>query len=872
VAWRFEDGRALTYGQLRALAARWPRAGSTTHKELILLAADGSAESLRDLVCALVAGHAVMLVPHDARALIERIEQTFSPSLVARREGQQWKLRRRHSRQLALHPELALLLSTSGTTGENKFVRLSYDNLLSNAQSIAGYLSLDSSSCALLNLPLHYSYGLSIVTSHLACGGTTVVTDRSVTDPQLWPLFESAGCTSLAGVPHTYELLATSGFFDRALPRLRQLTQAGGRLREPLLQRFAQWARERGVDFLVMYGQTEASPRMAYLPAADAIRAAGCIGQAIPGGQLRLEDESGQPIGEAGVAGELVYEGPNVMMGYATSAPDLALPPGPRILRTGDLALVDPSTGYFRITGRASRFLKIFGLRLSLDEVERQLEAAGLQGACTGDDDTLAVATRLPRPQHEALVQAVRQATGLPRDRIVVLGLDEWPTLPSGKTDYRALQQLFQQSARTGVASPAAQASKSPSLDDCAAGPARPATPEPASRAVAADAVKRIFEETLGKPVPWADASFQSLGGDSLTYVRAAIALQRIIPQLPADWPSRSVAQLQRLCKQEVPRQRWWSMERIEMSLLIRAIAPVLVVVYHADHPHWAGGALLLLALVGFNVQRFLSNHLAEGRWRLVATNLVSRVLVPFWLLAGLYAAAHYHNPWPELLLVGNLIDSDAHHAVGFETWFVHVTAQSMLFLMLLSGSKRFRQHLAQQPFAVCLALLGFGLVLHHGAHAVWPQLAINQGRDWPYAFWFFALGMLIQASQRFTQRLLTTVLAMGLIVYHLDHDLARMTMLAVGSLLLLWVHGTRVPKLLVPLVGTLASASLFIYILHVRAPVDTVTASWDYDVLRIGLGVVIGIAGWWIYEKAWALLRMLWRGAAREAGPENAL
>ena len=198
--------------------------------------------------------------------------------------------------------------------------------------------------------------------------------------------------TALAGVPYTYELFDRCGFMDKPLPALRTLTQAGGRLPAESVRRYADWAAARGVAFFVMYGQTEATARMAYLPPDRLAAHPDCIGVAIPGGSFSLIDGDGSEIAAAGTPGELVYRGPNVMMGYAADAADLARGAEVEALATGDIA-ERTADGLYRIVGRTSRFCKPFGLRISLDEVEAALRRHGWRGVAAGDDSLIAIDT-----------------------------------------------------------------------------------------------------------------------------------------------------------------------------------------------------------------------------------------------------------------------------------------------------------------------------------------------------------------------------------------------------------------------------------------------------------------------------------------------
>lgn len=337
------------------------------------------------------------------------------------------------------HPELALLLSTSGSTGSPKLVRLSYAALESNAAAIASYLGLGADDRAIRILPLAYSFGLSILNSHLEAGGAFVLCEEGILSRAFWEEARAAGVTSLSGVPATFEMLRRVDLARSGLSRLRMLTQAGGHMQAPLVEHFLGVCERLRIELFVMYGQTEAAPRISYVPPHLLGKKPGSIGIAIPGGQLELSPDTG----------ELVYRGPNVMLGYAESRADLALGDVQGgVLRTGDLARVD-ADGFFYITGRAKRFVKISGNRVNLDEMESLLgQTLGYVVACIGGDDDLVVLARdgnAPDPGH---VRQVVQATlrmFLPRVRVV--SLPEFPLMSTGKIDYAALAALARETA-----------------------------------------------------------------------------------------------------------------------------------------------------------------------------------------------------------------------------------------------------------------------------------------------------------------------------------------------------------------------------------------------------------------------------------------
>jgi acyl-CoA synthetase (AMP-forming)/AMP-acid ligase II len=330
-----------------------------------------------------------------------------------------------------LHPELGLLLSTSGSTGSPRLVRLTRAALQVNAESIASYLALSAQERAITSLPMHYSYGLSVINSHLLVGATLVLNTDSVFSREFLQRLREQQVTSLAGVPYLYQVLHRTAFFKQELPALRTLTQAGGRLDDKLIRLVAEHAQASGRRFFVMYGQTEACARISYVPPEHLTHKLGSIGVPIPGGTLEVAADSG----------ELIYRGPNVMLGYAEHRTDLLRGDDCQgRLLTGDIGWVDDE-GFFYITGRLKRFIKVSGNRIGLDEVEQALEAVLLVPlAVAGIDDLLVVWVE---SQDVTLLDQVREfvrrqfAIHPTMTRLHLV--ERLPLQPSGKKDYGAL-------------------------------------------------------------------------------------------------------------------------------------------------------------------------------------------------------------------------------------------------------------------------------------------------------------------------------------------------------------------------------------------------------------------------------------------------
>lgn len=424
------DGHSHSYGELRSLITNQERVlAAHSPRSLGFILCNNQLADIALYLACLRQGHVpLLLAAQMPKSQLDALQSLYSPRWVAVQGEVQI---RPESSLVELHPSLGLLLTTSGTTGSPRLVRLSRAALQANAKSIASYLCLDSKERPITSLPMNYSYGLSIINSHLLVGGTLVLNTDSVLSHEFLQRMRVQEVTSLAGVPYTYQMLHRMAFFKQELPALRTLTQAGGRLDEKLTRLMSEHAQDSGRRFFVMYGQTEACARISYVPPEQLSGKIGSIGVPIRDGRLEVAPESG----------ELIYSGPNVMLGYAEQLPDLARGDDCRgRLSTGDLGRVDDD-GFFYITGRLKRFIKVSGNRIGLDEVEQALQAAlNVPLAVGGTDDRLVVWLQ---GQEAALLdqvrEFVRQQFAIHPTMTRMQLVEQLPLLPSGKKDYGAL-------------------------------------------------------------------------------------------------------------------------------------------------------------------------------------------------------------------------------------------------------------------------------------------------------------------------------------------------------------------------------------------------------------------------------------------------
>ncbi|MET9684185.1 AMP-binding protein [Streptomyces coeruleorubidus] len=774
-------------------------------RRLVLLAGANRVDALVTYLAALSAGHPVLLVPGDSESTIRSLTEAYAPDVVARPEADgTWTLAEKHRTGVhTLHPDLALLLSTSGSTGSPKLVRLSHENLQANAESIAAYLGIDDTDRAATTLPMHYCYGLSVIHSHLLRGAGLILTERSVSEAGFWDEFRAARGTSLAGVPYTFDLLDRIGFEHMELPHLRRVTQAGGRLAPERVAEYAELGRRSGWQLFVMYGQTEATARMAYLPPQLAAERPEAVGVPIPGGSFRLlpTDDHGPDVGE------LLYSGPNVMLGYAESPADLALGRTVTELRTGDLARRAPD-GLYEIVGRRSRFAKILGLRIDPQRVESLLEEHGVTAYCAGDGEALAVAALGRAGEQARIRRLVAEECGLPPRAVRVRVLDRLPHLATGKPDYEAVRRLTR---------PAVEAPPDPGQD-----------------------LLDLYAEILDHADVTEDSSFAGLGGDSLCYVEMSLRLEESLGHLPTDWHRRTIRELRAMAapaperaegqegrpeprrarpapglrgalRSWTTRESWRTRRTLETGIALRAVGIVLIVGSHVQVFEIKGFAHILICVAGYNFARFQLTG-AERRERLRHMGRsIARIAVPSMVwITGAVLLTDFYDPANAVLL--NSVLDQGNDRFDWAYWFVEALVYFLVVLAALLAVPLLDRLERRYAFGVPLALTAVGLVGRYdllGLASARPQLSPT------VVFWLFTLGWAAARAETVRRRVLLTALPLLTLPGLFQDQPLRTAIVMVGLALLIWVPALPSLRPLNALAGVLASGSLYIYLTH---------------------------------------------------------
>lgn len=337
--------------------------------------------------------------------------------------------------EIKINPEIKILLSTSGTTGAPKLVKLSDESLYQNALSILHYMPVKESDVVVLNVPINFVYGLSILTTNCMRATRIVCTDKDIMQKAFWEEMDKYGYSTLGGVPYLYENLNKIGFFRKDYyPSLRYLTHTGGVINGELRKIIFSYCHMFDKEFFAQYGQTEAGGRMAYLTTNGLLEEETSIGTPINGGNFTIHHETG----------ELLFSHSSIFGGYANSLEDLTTYKQPSILHTGDTARKDHH-GIYYITGRIKRIMKLFGIRLNLDEVEFILknELIGNTFVCLNHNDKkIVVLYDNQEINSQTISNTIKNKLHINPQYVRTEYIESFPLSQNGKINYPLLQKF----------------------------------------------------------------------------------------------------------------------------------------------------------------------------------------------------------------------------------------------------------------------------------------------------------------------------------------------------------------------------------------------------------------------------------------------
>jgi acyl-CoA synthetase (AMP-forming)/AMP-acid ligase II len=335
--------------------------------------------------------------------------------------------------------DIGLLVSTSGSTGSVKFIRQTYGNLKSNTLAIIKYLQLKETNMTITTLPLSYTFGMSIINTHLKVGSKILVTKKSLFEKKFWEVFKNNKINTIYGVPFTFEILNKLNFFLKNNSNLKLIAQAGGKISENLQKKIGNYSKKYNKKFFVMYGQAEATTRISYLPYKNVLKKIGSIGVPIDGGRMSLVNNN-KIVCKKNSIGEIVYEGKNVCLGYASRKLDINRNDewNGKIF-TGDLAKRD-NDGYYFIVGRKKRFKIIYGIYINLDEIENliKLKFNTSDFSVISKENKIIIYTSTKKLIKKIFIY-ITKVVDLNINSFEVIFLKKIPKLSNGKNNYKAL-------------------------------------------------------------------------------------------------------------------------------------------------------------------------------------------------------------------------------------------------------------------------------------------------------------------------------------------------------------------------------------------------------------------------------------------------
>ena len=427
-------------------------------RSLILIVSENSLGSLLAYIFCIINNHVGIIVDlKTTKQNILKIFKDYQPNyiFISKKNNSIFKkvcsekyiffdqslMKNKLTKEKKMNKNLSLLLSTSGSMGSIKFVKLSTSNLKYNTDSIINYLKINKKDSAITNLPISYSYMLSIINTHFEVGGSIVISKYSLVEKKFWETLKNSKSTSFNGVPYTYEMLSKIGLKNIKIDTLKYLTLAGGKLENDELKEIIKFCKKNNLNFFSMYGQTEASPRISYLKPEFSQKKIGSIGKGIPGSKMYIINNTGKKILKPFVEGEIICEGKNVFMGYSKDYNDLKNANEENYkLKTGDLGYFDKN-GFFYITSRISRIAKIFGNRVDLGALESLMSQKSYKVACLSDNKIVFIFIE-KKYNKTNLINTISKITNLSINSFELIKLKYLPRTANNKISYHELKKI----------------------------------------------------------------------------------------------------------------------------------------------------------------------------------------------------------------------------------------------------------------------------------------------------------------------------------------------------------------------------------------------------------------------------------------------
>ena len=446
-----DRGNKITFKELAEKAEEIGQYVRT--RSLIFLLCDHHRETLEFIYEVLYLNIVPLLLPQDiARELLDPLLERYQPQYIycskshelggrygCAMEFQEHALFRTDASDCPVHPDVALLLSTSGTTGSAKLVKISYDNLYDNAKYGCIHLDIQAGQKALSPLPFHYAYGISFCAWHWHCGATVLTTEKPVISREFQEFFTRERVNNFAATPYTYQVLQKLQFWSpEKLDSLRFAISSGAQMTENEQRALISVMKEK---FWIGYGQTECIGILLGTNFSEDNIKVGSVGRPFDNVKVIKDPETG----------EMLIKSRCVCMGYANAGEDLACGDvNQGLLHTGDVFMQDEE-GYIYLKGRLKRYVKVLGKRISLDDLADYLgnKYPCAEFACTGADNHICIYHTKPEKDAEDEIRTLLDRNmNIPSKFVFCYALDRLPREGSGKIAYSKLRETDERNGR----------------------------------------------------------------------------------------------------------------------------------------------------------------------------------------------------------------------------------------------------------------------------------------------------------------------------------------------------------------------------------------------------------------------------------------
>lgn len=711
--------------------------------------------------------------------------------------------------------DIAQVSFTSGTEGEPKAIAISHRALDNTARRLVDIQQLDKTIKEYIGAPVNFSFGLGRCRAIAFVNGRGYIPENGFDPLEISRMLNNHEINAISAVPTLWRiLLSQKKYFDGIGDRLKWIEIGSQYMSSDEKQALRKLFPKAKI--VQHYGLTEAS-RTTFLDISHDSDHLESVGQPTNDIQVKLNADN-----------KICIKGPHLCSGLVSEGEVKSLSDRDGWFETSDYGEI--KDGYLYYKGRADDVINCGGIKISPETLEREIRRSqtktnSINGFCIskipdverGEIPLLAILSHFSDKQkyfEELALQELRKL-GLNLSSIPTIFMDEFPVTGTGKIQRKKISSQFQ---------PSEKKQDSFSKDK-------------------ATSVGEIFENLFKKKNINKDLSFNSLGGDSLNYVKATIELEEYFGYLPKSWSQLSISSLEKLSRSDT------KSKSIEIDVMLRTVAILAVVMGHSGFSFIGGGTQLLFVLVGYNLARFQSKHIISGDvWSSIYKYAI-KLIIPYMILVISYFIWKETFSWDRILFYTNYMSFDARSPVIFPAWFIQVLLQSLLILGAIFSFKtvrtQFSENLWFSSYLFMLIFLAIRIIFPHIYDT--NHLFARVPPIYLASLW---LGWLILFSESKQEKAITFVTALILSVEHLGVELKSLW-ISCGSFFLLYKDSIELPRALKSTLTTIALATFYIYLFHmifIHIPANILEL--HSPIINSAFGVCGGVIVWYFFDR----------------------